>query len=102
MISSTLGAPLGGTMRADQYGFDVRASLVILPLKGWGGAGICAPSIVTCASGDPGAPPTTFCAAAGAAEKPHSNASVHASAVVRVVVTVRVMMFPREENEAGV
>jgi len=56
MISSTFGAPLGGTTRAGQYGLDFDASGSILPPNGGGGGGICAPSMVVVAAGDPGLP----------------------------------------------
>src|SRR5262245_37678229 len=56
MISSTLGAPFGGTTRAGQYGFDWSALRSMVPPNVWGGGGNCAPSIVFVASGAPGVP----------------------------------------------
>src|SRR5215471_13101407 len=56
MINTTLGALLGGTTRAGQYGFDCKALGVISPPNGAGGLGRYLPSIVVVASGEPGAP----------------------------------------------
>jgi hypothetical protein len=65
MISSTLGAPLGGTTVAGQPGLELAALRLILPVNGGGGFGRYLPSIVVVALGDPGAP---FDAAAADAE----------------------------------
>src|SRR5215813_6396003 len=56
MINRTLGAPLGGAMRGDQYGLDWRASRSIRPPNFCGAAGICSPGIVVVALGEPGTP----------------------------------------------
>src|SRR5262245_45600809 len=56
MMSSTLGAPLGGTTLAGQAGLDSLASSLITPRKGCGGGGSCSPSIVVVALGEPGVP----------------------------------------------
>src|SRR5262249_32524522 len=56
MIRSTLGAPLGGTTRAGQYGVDCAALRPILPSNFWGGGGSWLPGIVVVASGEPGTP----------------------------------------------
>src|SRR5206468_6724600 len=56
MMSRMLGAPLGGTTRGGQYGLESVAASLITPPKGIGGGGICFPSIVTVASGEPGVP----------------------------------------------
>src|SRR6476646_11703703 len=64
MISSTLGAPLGGTTRAGQYGFDWLAWRLISPPNFGGGGGRYFPSIVVVAPGEPGVP-VICCAAAG-------------------------------------
>src|SRR5262249_30592813 len=56
MIRSTLGAPLGGTTRAGQYGVDCAALRPILPSNFWGGGGSWLPGIVVIASGEPGTP----------------------------------------------
>ena len=49
MISSTLGAPLGGTTRGGHQGVDFEAFSLTTPPKGGGGGGSCFP--VDCGSG---------------------------------------------------
>src|SRR6478736_760823 len=63
MIRRTLGAPLGGTTRAGQYGFDWLAWRLISPPNFGGGGGRYFPSIVVVALGEPGAP--VVCCAIG-------------------------------------
>src|SRR5689334_15096636 len=54
MISSTLGAPFGGTTRAGHHGVDSVAFSLITPPNFGSGGGSCFPSIVVVALGDPG------------------------------------------------
>src|SRR5262245_32730833 len=61
MMSSTLGAPLGGTTRAGQYGVDCAALRSIFPPNGAGGGGSCSPLMVVVAPGLPGAAVTCPC-----------------------------------------
>src|SRR6516162_10501235 len=56
MISSTLGAPLGGTTRGGHQGFDSEALSLITPPNFGSGGGSCLPVIVVVASGEPGVP----------------------------------------------
>src|SRR5262245_20518307 len=56
MISSTLGAPLGGTMRAGHAGLESCAESLITPANFGGAGGSCRPSMVVVALGAPGAP----------------------------------------------
>src|SRR6266481_8020735 len=56
MMSRMFGAPLGGTTRGGQYGLESVAASLITPPNGSGGGGICFPSMVTVASGEPGVP----------------------------------------------
>src|SRR5258707_1072121 len=56
MMRRMLGAPLGGTTRGGQYGLESVAASFITPPNGSGGGGICFPSMVTGASGEPGVP----------------------------------------------
>src|SRR3954454_17872923 len=53
MISSTFGAPLGGTMRGAHQGFDRSASSFITPPNLGSGGGNCLPSILVVAAGEP-------------------------------------------------
>src|SRR5262245_30601039 len=64
-ISNTLGAPLGGTTRAGQAGFDCMAFSSISPWNGCDRGGRWRPSIVVVASGEPGVPVVCCCAVAG-------------------------------------
>src|SRR3989440_7087406 len=64
MMSSTLGAPLGGTTVGGQPGFESAALRLTLPAKGGGGFGIYFPSMVVVALGEPGVPVVWTCALA--------------------------------------
>jgi hypothetical protein len=61
MTSRMFGAPFGGTIRGAYQGFELRASLVIVPPKLGSGAGSCLPSMVVVALGAPSVP-VTCCA----------------------------------------
>src|SRR5262245_53652596 len=56
MMSSTLGAPLGGTTLGGHHGLDCLASRLISPPNGGGGFGRYLPSMVVVAPGLPGVP----------------------------------------------
>src|SRR5215510_8367208 len=56
IISSTLGAPFGGTTRGAHHGFDCSAPSLITPPNFGSGGGSCFPSIVVVALGEPGTP----------------------------------------------
>ena len=58
MISSTLGAPFGGTTRGGHQGVDAVAASLITPPNLIGGGGSCFPSSVTVALGEPSTPST--------------------------------------------
>src|ERR1700686_5345457 len=62
MMSSTLGAPLGGTTRGGHQGLEVAALWLITPPNFGGGGGICFPSIVLAPLGEP-VSPVACCAA---------------------------------------
>ena len=51
-----LGAPLGGTTRGGHQGLESVALSLISPPNFGGGAGICLPSIVVVALGEPSVP----------------------------------------------
>src|SRR5271170_1934459 len=61
IMSSTLGAPLGGTTRGGHHGVESLASSLMTPPNFGGGAGSCFPSIVVVALGEPNSP-VTCCA----------------------------------------
>ena len=56
MMSSTLGAPFGGTTRGGHQAFDSEAFSLITPPNFGSGGGICFPLMVVVALGDPGTP----------------------------------------------
>src|SRR6188474_501464 len=56
MISSTLGAPLGGTTLAGHAGLESFAEVSITPANFCGSGGSCRPSMVVVALGEPGVP----------------------------------------------
>src|SRR5262245_66672925 len=75
MMSSTFGAPLGGTIRAGQYGVEPFVVRSIFPPNFCGGAGSCVPSIVMVALGEPGGPLTCCPTTAGGAVATATTAS---------------------------
>src|ERR1700759_5875285 len=60
MMSSTLGAPFGGTTRGGHHAFDSDAFSLITPPNAGSGGGSCLPVIVVVASGEPGTPVTCW------------------------------------------
>ena len=58
MMSSTLGAPFGGTTRGGHQGFDSEAFSLITPPNFGSGGGSCFPLMVVVAPGEPGTPVT--------------------------------------------
>ena len=56
MISSTLGAPFGGTTRGGHHGLDSEAFSLITPPNFGSGGGSCLPLMVVVALGEPGTP----------------------------------------------
>jgi hypothetical protein len=52
MINKTLGAPLGGTIRRSQQGFESFACSLITPPNGFGGSGSCLESGNMVAAGE--------------------------------------------------
>src|SRR6201993_4197215 len=103
MIRSTLGAPLGGTTRAGQYGFDWLAWRLMSPPNFGGGGGRYFPSIVVVAPGEPGVP-VICCAAAGRFEIAATAIDASSSSQMRLVaLMVRSLDFMAFEgpNETG-
>src|SRR5688572_33076496 len=68
MMSSMLGAPLGGTTVGGQPGLESAALRLALPEKAGGGGGMYLPSIVVVALGEPGTP-VVSCAITGVAAR---------------------------------
>src|ERR1700757_5116632 len=69
MISSTFGAPLGGTTEGGQYGLESLAVSLITPPNFGGSGGSCLPSKVIVALGEPGVPVICWAEASGASER---------------------------------
>src|SRR4029453_11896767 len=68
MISSTFGAPFGGTTRGGHHGFDCRAPSLITPPNFGSGAGSCLPLMDVVALGEPEVP-VICCAKTGVAAR---------------------------------
>src|SRR5512139_4066135 len=69
MMSSTFGAPLGGTTRGAHQYLEFSASCLITPPNFGSGGGNCFPLIVVVAPGEPGVPVTCWaCAVAAVAQ----------------------------------
>src|SRR5712671_4507972 len=81
MMSSTFGAPLGGTTRGGHQGLESVALSLITPPNFAGGGGSCFPSIVVVALGEPGVP--VICCAVACRYVSVATAKVTARNVVR-------------------
>src|SRR5436309_9215914 len=68
MMSSTLGAFLGGTTRGAHHAFDWAALSLMTPPNFGSGGGSCFPEIVVVAPGEPGVP--VFSSAAPSSAEP--------------------------------
>src|SRR5437660_4624449 len=66
MMSSTLGAPLGGTRRGGHHSLEPVTVSLITPPNFGGSGGSCLPSIVVVALGEPGVPVICWANACGA------------------------------------
>src|SRR5689334_6258953 len=86
MMSSTFGAPFGGTMRDGQYGVESLAWRSILSLNFCGGAGSWLPGMVMVAAGEPGGGAACFgCCASADAD--NADAASNAANVFRTIIT---------------
>ncbi len=80
MMSSTLGAPFGGTTRGAHQAFDSEAFSLITPPNFGSGGGSCFPLMVVVALGEPSSP-VTCCATAAAFAS--MNATMNTKAIKR-------------------
>src|SRR6516165_10608865 len=69
MMSSTFGAPCGGTTRGGHHGVDSEAFSLITPPNFGSGGGSCLPVIVVVASGEPGVPVICWANVGSAADR---------------------------------
>src|SRR5437763_16345749 len=76
MIRRMFGAPLGATTRGGKDGVEYVTVSVITAPNGIGGGGICSPSIVVVAPGEPGMPVVCICAVAEGATAMTTAASI--------------------------
>src|SRR5262245_55476946 len=84
MMSRMFGAPLGGTTRGGQYGFESTALCLITPPNFGSGGGSCFPLIVVVALGDPGSPVVCVCALTEGATAMTAAASIPLRRICRV------------------
>src|SRR5262245_55869348 len=82
-MTSTFGAPLGGTIRGGQYGMESSARFSIRPPNGAGGVGSDLPLIVVVALGAPGTPGVCW---ALAAVRPRTISTTRAMSNVLVFI----------------
>src|SRR4029077_18365625 len=86
MISSTLGAPLGGTSCGGHHALDSGAVRLMTPPNFGSGAGSCFPSMVAVALGEPSVP-VTCCARALAKQRNTTNdMTPTAIALIRLII----------------
>src|SRR5262249_42544075 len=75
MMSSTLGACLGGTTRGGHHAFDWSAFSLMTPPNFGSGGGSCFPEMVVVAPGDPGSPVVSVAFPGTAGFSPSSRSS---------------------------
>src|SRR5436305_7752007 len=104
MMSSTLGAPFGGTMRGAHQAFDCRALSLITPPNFGGGAGSCLPSMVIVALGEPSVPLTCWAFAADQGVEPRTMLNDSALTILIIPLLLRKQYLaapPLLSQEAG-
>src|SRR6516164_5470820 len=84
MISSTFGAPFGGTTRGAHQGVDSEAFSLITPPNFGSGGGSCLPSMVVVALGDPGTPVTCW---ADAEKQPRAKILMAANVPRQILIS---------------
>ncbi len=87
MISSTFGAPLGGTTRGGHHGFDSEAFSLITPPNFGSGGGSCLPLMVVVAPAEPNSPEN--CCAMHDEEENAKAAPEIVTAIVSFTVPIR-------------
>src|SRR5689334_11401488 len=92
MMRSTLGAPLGGTMRGGHQGLESAALGLISPPNCGGGGGSCLPLTVVVVLGEPNSPVT--CCAAHATGSMAANRKTVAGTTRAALLHPRLIRFP--------
>jgi hypothetical protein len=98
MISSTFGAPLGGTTRGGHQAFDSDAFSLITPPNGGDGGGSCFPLIVVVEPGDPGVPVVSTARAGAAASRATRIDWVNALHFIRTLLFLMLMLTAISES----
>src|SRR5215510_15043629 len=100
MMSSTLGASLGGMTRGAHQGFDSSAASLITPPNFGSGGGSCFPSSWMVALGEPGSP--VMCCAIVGAVPSRALASVIQNTIIVVIVFMSLLLllpvYPRRSG----
>src|SRR5215510_10679682 len=102
MISSTFGAPLGGTVIDGQYGLESTALGLISPRNGCGGGGKYLPSMVVVAPGEPGVPVICWALTGTTARIPatmKARSVAHTIFVIRRSSCAHILPFPSLMSE---
>src|SRR5215510_6114876 len=100
MMSSTLGASLGGMTRGAHQGFDSSAASLITPPNFGSGGGSCFPSIWMVALGEPGSP-VMCCAIVGAAPSRALAIVIHNTIIVVIVFMSLLLLLPVYPRRRG-
>ena len=95
MISSTLGAPLGGTTRGAHQGLELSASFLTTPPKGGSGGGSCFGLTVVVALGEPSVPVTVCARALLPMPMPMAAASAAMVLIWRITLLTAVLPLNR-------
>jgi hypothetical protein len=103
MISSTFGAPFGGTIRGAHHGFDCKASFLITPPNFGSGGGSWRPSIAVVALGEPGTPDTPCATAETAVQAMMLEVAkaAESAATFRILELFMVVISTLEETHAA-
>src|SRR5260370_41867827 len=97
MMSSTFGAPLGGTTRGGHQEVESLALSLMTPPNFGGGGGICFPSMVVVALGEP-VVPVTCCATAGATAGSMEARKTETTRVVFPMNFIRTLLFLAQQK----
>src|SRR6266852_2844329 len=96
MMSSTLGAPFGGTTRGGHQAFDSEAFSLITPPNGGSGGGSCFPLMVVVALGEPGSPVVCWAEADNTGVKRKAAmATAQSPEIEAAIIFLLLVMFPR-------
>ena len=93
MMSSTLGAPFGGTTRGAHQAFDSEAFSLITPPNFGSGGGSCFPLIVVVAPGEPGMPVICWAVACAAVAAIAMNADRATTMILFMALCFIVMLL---------